>query len=201
MSEYWRCAFVGEGSSDDGLVPVLEQLLVSLRPGDDFDLAPHHWVSPLHRRSVKAKIQELANEPYDLIFIHRDADNAGMEERINECLACRDKRVVPVVPVRMTEAWVLASLWSTPEFRDWASHKGFRLAQVENMSDPKRVLEEYLNRRRPSRMSQNEFARQRSALIREISIEGDIARLNAWRELAKQVEASFARVKTHLAHT
>lgn len=201
MSEYWRCAFVGEGSSDDGLVPVLEQLLVSLRPGDYFDLEPYRWVRPPRDRSVAAKIRALTAEPYELIFVHRDADSAGMKSRVDECLACQDKRVVPVVPVRMTEAWVLADLWSDAEFRAWASREGFRLAQVEGLTDPKRVLENYLNRERSSHMSPSEFACQRSALIRRISIEGDVTTLDAWRELTEQVTASFVRVKNYLAYT
>lgn len=42
MSDWWRCGFVGEGTSDDALVDVLGRLTMSLRPGDDIDVSKHH---------------------------------------------------------------------------------------------------------------------------------------------------------------
>jgi hypothetical protein len=42
-----------------------------------------------------------------LILVHRDADTAGVEQRIKEIRdACSD--CVPVIPVRESEAWLLA---------------------------------------------------------------------------------------------
>ena len=51
----------------------------------------------------------------DIVFVHRDADNDGYERRELEVRqACDEVRpefaVVPVVPVKMTEAWVLHAL-------------------------------------------------------------------------------------------
>lgn len=50
--------------------------------------------------------------PCDLLFIHRDAENAGPAQRLREITEAvitsqTTTPVVPVVPVRMTEAWLL----------------------------------------------------------------------------------------------
>lgn len=201
MREYWRCAFVGEGSSDTRLVPVLERLLVSLRPGDDFTFEEHEWRrESLPGRSVAAKIQALANEPYDLVFAHRDADSAGIEARTAECRKCQDKRVVPVVPVRMTEAWALADLYTEKDFQTWWSGKGLGFDSIEACADPKRLLREYLSRsQRTGLLSQTDFSAKRAEVLKGMSVDGPVRRLEAWKMLCSEVKEAMCRVRPYLA--
>lgn len=200
MSEYWRCAFVGEGSSDERLVPVLERLLVSLRPGDDFAFEKHEWRrGSLPDRSVAAKIRALAAEPYDLVFAHRDADSAGIKVRIAECRECQDERVVPVVPIRMTEAWALADLYAEQDFQAWWSGKRLGFDSIESCADPKSLLREYLSRNRNGLLSPRDFAAKRAEVLKGISVEGPVKRLEAWKMLCQEVEAAMCRVRPYLA--
>lgn len=198
MSEYWQCGFVGEGSSDEGLVPVLERLLMSLRPGDDFAVATHKWVTPQSDRSVKSKIRALKDEPYDIVFAHRDADRAGIEARIAECLACQDERVVPVVPVRMTEAWALADLYTEQDFRDWWSSKGLGFDSIETCADPKELLREYLSRDQAGLLTPSRFAAERAEVLEGISVEGPVQSLEAWKRLCSEVKAAMCRARPYL---
>ncbi|QHO91412.1 hypothetical protein CWT12_08980 [Actinomyces sp. 432] len=200
MTEYWQCAFIGEGTSDNGLAKVLERLLMSMRPGADVNLEPHGWTGR-RPNNAEEKIKALAEEPYDLIFVHRDADNVGIEARIKECRSPGDDRVVPVIPVTMTEAWVLADLWSKEEsFQPWASRQGFRLAGIEDLADPKRTLKEYLNRDRSRFMTVNAFERKRSKLVGQIRIDGDVKHLEAWKRLEKELESAVVRNRQHLSY-
>lgn len=205
MSEYWQCAFIGEGTSDNHLARVLQQLLTYMRPGaevQEFDIFKPRPGS--HPRTVRGKYEAFkdfeeeekkAGLPcYDLIFVHRDADNAGIEARVKECRELGDERVVPVIPVKMTEAWVLAHLWSDANFRDWARRKRLRLGGIEGLADPKRTLEEYLNRGRSRFMTSTEFARKRSQLVGQILADGDVKHLDAWKRLEKELcDAVFRR--------
>jgi len=64
-----------------------------------------------------------------VVFVHRDADNAGVDDRLKEIRdaatqastdakddAITDVPVIPVIPVKETEAWILWALHH-PEFR------------------------------------------------------------------------------------
>lgn len=104
----WYCCLLCEGSSDAALTNVLELLLTRLtsEPASvsarlDLKGSVREKLLALHRNDA---------ELYDLIFIHRDADTAGIEARLKEIRDAEDSvqdatitPVVPVVPVTMTE--------------------------------------------------------------------------------------------------
>lgn len=78
-----------------------------------------------------------------LVFAHRDAENAAYEVRLAEFNGLEDERVVPVIPVRMTEAWLLidptaiAHAVGVPRAKVTVPRPG----ELEALSDPKSVLE------------------------------------------------------------
>ncbi|HHQ4575230.1 TPA: hypothetical protein ACSPZW_001751 [Aeromonas hydrophila] len=103
-----------EGSSDSSLVEHLESLLIECGAtevsGDCPDLSrlpnpPGKVVRDMVNAAIKL------NPIADIIFIHRDADNAGIEDRLNEIVEHTahivDKKIIPIIPNRMTEAWLL----------------------------------------------------------------------------------------------
>jgi hypothetical protein len=199
VSDWWSCGFVGEGTSDDALVDVLGRLTMSLRPGDDIDVSKHHWIERPSDRSVKGKVEALRTEPYDLIFIHRDSDAMGWEPRAKEILGCCDERVVPVIAVRMTEAWAIAHLWSNGEFRGWAKSKGVSLKTIESQADPKRLLREYCSRNLRELIPEAEFGYERARIIKSIDIDGCVSELKAWKKLCEQIKEAMVRVKPYIA--
>ena len=100
---------VAEGSSDQALVPLIEFVL------DEHCSVPHVTTfasdslgGPLRDRVARA----LVLYPCDLLFVHRDADRAQVFERETEIRAAVQEVVgaptaVCMIPVRMTEAWLL----------------------------------------------------------------------------------------------
>ncbi|MBN9656612.1 MAG: hypothetical protein J0H49_00455 [Acidobacteria bacterium] len=85
--------------------------------------------------------------PCDVLFIHRDAEAQPPQLRrteIAQSMAGSAVRHIPVVPVRMTEAWLLAS---ETAIRSAAGNPNGNIAltlpntrNLENLADPKRVL-------------------------------------------------------------
>jgi hypothetical protein len=90
--------------------------------------------------------------PCDLLFVHRDAETASLEDRLNEIKqAVMDtgivndvSTVICVVPVRMTEAWLLFDI---DAIRQAAGNPSgtvplelHRLSDIESLPDPKGVL-------------------------------------------------------------
>ena len=138
MSGYWQCALVCEGRSDEPLAETLQGLMLACRPGDDIAVEVYR-PEKAKDRSVAAKLAAIAaDDVYDLIFVHRDADNAGWEARAEEIRSAGEKRAVPVIPARMTETWALAHLRVEEECRKWLADNASvgRLRALEEVSDP-----------------------------------------------------------------
>lgn len=109
-----RGTLVTEGSSDDDmLIPILEWTFKELK-GRRIRI---RWadlrIPPQVGSSLPAKVTEaLKREPCDILFVHRDEDGQGLEGRWAEIDAAvdavaRTQLHVPVVPVRMSETWLL----------------------------------------------------------------------------------------------
>lgn len=101
---------VSDGSSDASLLhPIrwtLHSLGVRLERGEWADL---RHVTPKPSGTPARVEQALELYPCDLLFVHRDAEADGLEARLAEMQPLFDvtKTMVCVVPVRMTEAWLL----------------------------------------------------------------------------------------------
>ena len=159
MSGYWQCALVCEGRSDEPLAETLQSLMLACRPGDDIAVEVYRPERATDR-SVAAKLAVIAaDDVYDLIFVHRDADSAGWEARAEEIRSAGEKRAVPVIPVRMTETWALAHLWAEEERRKWLADNASigRLRALEEVSDPKKMLRRWASRGRTSLLAGDEL--------------------------------------------
>lgn len=106
-----RYTLVAEGSSDALLVRILDwlwQQCVGLRAtGSFFDPRRLRPAPDSLCERIRAALEHF---PCDVLCVHRDADNRDPEERRREILkAVGDAHgcLVCVVPVRMTEAWLL----------------------------------------------------------------------------------------------
>ncbi len=109
-----RYTLIADGTSDKRMIPILTWLLqenCSKAIAATFaDLA----IVGSTPRSLEAKVRAAMElYPADLLFVHRDAENASREQRLGEIeIASRDyprHPIVPVVPIRMHEAWLLIS--------------------------------------------------------------------------------------------
>ena len=149
-----RYTLVSDGSSDAALLPIITWLL--RENGVGIAIQPVWADLRLLRRPVKRlweKIQ-IARElyPCDLLFIHRDSETQPREQRIDEIhdaatrcgLRAGQAPFICVVPIRMTEAWLL---FSEGAIRHAAGNRSGQqqlalppLTRVEALPDPKQLL-------------------------------------------------------------
>ncbi len=143
-----RYTLVADGTSDRALMPLLRWTL--LRTGTSLPLSGE-WADP---RRLTVRAHKLADRlrlavdlyPCDLLFVHRDAERQEPEMRYAECreaLADLDgpPPMICIVPVRMTEAWLLTDEAAIRRAADNPQGK-VDLAvpvarQLESLPDPK----------------------------------------------------------------
>lgn len=181
-----RFTLVADGASDAVLMPILtwslRQHKVSPVAGQWADLGR------MPRQPNRARLIESVVDlyPCDVLFVHRDAESQSPEARRLEIAGLVTEtsvRHVPVVPVRMTEAWLLfdekAIRWAASNPNGSESLGLPELKRLEELVDPKQVLHEAivrasgLNARRRSRFPVRERARLVTNYI------DDYSRLNA----------------------
>jgi hypothetical protein len=150
-----------DGSSNQVLIPVINWLLRSHLPhiaiqGKWADLRRLHTPPP--KENIPERIRwSLELYPCNLLFIHRDAETETVEKRISEIdAAVRTVKengifvplVIPVVPVRMLEAWFLFDISAIR--RAAGNPPGTqsltlpRFNTLENVPDPKVILHNLL---------------------------------------------------------
>ena len=137
---------VGDGSSDAVLVHPLRWLLGTLT-ADRFDL---RVVDLRHRPSRPRTVVERVDAAFaegtvDLLFVHRDAEAQDPQLRHDEVAAALGGRSgVAVVPVRMTESWLLhdeAAIRTAAERPAGREALALpKLQDVESRPDPKALL-------------------------------------------------------------
>lgn len=103
---------VADGSSDECLMPIIDWTFGQLFPTIEFSGAfATDLPSPRHGlRSRVLTAQKLF--PCNLLFIHRDSENQNPNQRHVEIMQLAgdvNHPIVPIVPIRMTEAWLLTS--------------------------------------------------------------------------------------------
>ena len=157
---------VADGASDRVLLPIITWSLKHL----DTNLVVAQWADfsriPRQKNTVERLKTALELYPCDVLFVHRDAEGQAPDLRRAEIANALNQtpiRHIPVVPVRMTEAWLLSNEMA---IRSAAGNPNgtekLRLPDIgtlENLPDPKNVLHEALarasglNRHRRSRLS------------------------------------------------
>lgn len=114
-----RYTLLADGSSDRALIEIISWLLRQHLPGVAL---VSQWADlgrlPRPPRSLAERIVQSARlHPCDLLFIHRDAEREPRQVRVDQVRrALADAATlrplppaIPVVPVRMTEAWLLSN--------------------------------------------------------------------------------------------
>lgn len=149
---------LSDGSSDSALMPILTWLLQA----NGVQCAIHgQWAELRWLRRPPAALAarlRLAVDlfPCELLFVHRDAEAMPRESRHNEIRSAVAEAFdnvnllpwIPVIPVRMREAWLL---FDEIAIRKAAGNPSGRvplelprLARCEDLPDPKALLEDIL---------------------------------------------------------
>lgn len=196
-----RIVFLREGTCDSGIVPHIEAIAA------DHDLDVAVTDPELDRLpkppglAVEDKLRAVLDVGgvYDLIVVHRDADNQGVAARIDEiaaavCAVSAEVPHVPVVPVRITEAWLLTS---EDELRRVAGNPKGRISldlppvgALERIADPKELLRDTLAKasgvsgRRLDQVRKRFSQHRRQLLDRS----GPVTRLSSWQHFVTGIE-------------
>ena len=180
-----------EGRSDAGLVPHIERLIAEV---GETEVEGESWFYGGRLADKIRKGLEVADGMADLLFVHRDADSRGAPARFGEIAdavaAVRDApRWVGVVPVRMTEAWLILD---EDAIRRAVGRPNGRTplglptpSEAERRAHPKDILASALlaasdaTGRRRERI-QRDFGRLRQRLLTNLPIHGPLTQLTSW---------------------
>jgi hypothetical protein len=199
-----RALLLADGQSDEPLG--LHVARMAARHGCDLDIvAPDlRRLEPPPGHSVSARLEAVFafDEDFDLVIIHRDAEAQSPDARRSEVLeavgAYRvDLPVLPVIPVRMTDAWLLVDEEAIRRVAGRPSGTeplGLpTVGQIEQIPDAKAVLQEALAKASGSsgrrlRRFKRDFGGQRRRLLEGLDHDGPVSGLAAWQELVASVE-------------
>ena len=139
-----RLALLAEGAGDRALLPVLTWTLRALA----LDVSFFEPRFEAKRGELATEIERVSREEApDILFVHRDADREPLEVRRQEIPMIRDG-LVRVVPVRMTEAWLLID---EVAIRKAAGNPNGRvdldlprISRLESLPNPKELLRSLL---------------------------------------------------------
>ena len=141
MNRQLAWSVVADGGTDSLLVPIIQWVVHRLDPGVEI-------LEPEFRKRTGSVAEFLTTYESGamLIFVHRDSENLGLDERRREFETVERQDVVPVVPVRMSESWLL---FDGPAIAKAAGSPSSqvpvpRIAEIENIPDPKHRLDELL---------------------------------------------------------
>jgi hypothetical protein len=197
--------FIGEGSSDAGLIPHLENLCIELGADEVTGTAvDYQRLQENFSRTVEAKLMAAIQlEPSaNLYFIHRDPDTPEASERYREIsdavVACSlGQQWVAVIPVQETEAWILLD---EVAIRKVAGRPGGREplnlprpSRVEAIAQPKEQLKEALVRaanvtgRRLTKF-RADFPIHRLLLLQRLPTGGLLSDVKSWTRMRDDLE-------------
>jgi hypothetical protein len=199
-----RYTLISDGPSDRALLPILTWILrergeVSRIQAEWADL----WRLPqapktLHKRILSA----IDLFPCDLLFIHRDAEKEDPENRYKEIRAALIDATqqgfrtpaVCVVPVRMTEAWLL---FDETAIRLAAGNPNGKnplnmpdLSTIEQIADPKNILFEILHEAsglKGRHLKRFNLAESRIRMTELVSDFSPLRRLTAFQRFEKDI--------------
>ena len=202
---------VGEGSSDDGLIPHLENLCIEQGATEVTGTAPDFARLPDrvgHTVSAKLAAAIQLEPSANLFFLHRDADARNSTPRYEEITAAvvengLESEYVAVVPVQETEAWLLTderAIRRAAYRPNGARPLNLPKPQhIERTANPKEVLRaalvaaSELTGRRLERFKRD-FSIQRRLLVLQLPVGGSLESLPSWRQLRADVRAAIARL-------
>jgi hypothetical protein len=210
-----RALFLGEGTSDNGIVPQIENLAASLSIEIAVTSPDLSRLLKPPGRAIEDKLRAAVEKGgrYDLIIVHRDADRDGRDARLLE-ITNAVRKVTPdtdytaVIPVRMTEAWLLTD---ERELRQVAGNPRGTIclnlpepARVESIPDPKRVLKETLGiasglSGRKLDKFHDRFSQHRRQLLERLDPRGRVELVTSWRCFVTDLELGLKSAAAKLA--
>lgn len=209
-----RALLLVDGSADAPLGRHVEALarrhevrLVVAEPGFD------RMEQPPGRRVIdRLERILLVDDEFDVLIVHRDAERSAPDHRLDEIRAATTScgiawPAIAVIPVRMTEAWLLLD---ESEIRQVAGRPTGRApldlphpVKVEEHPDPKAALQQALAvasglSGRRLREFKRDFPAYRRQLLERLDRSGPVRHLSAWQALERATRDAMLRLReTH----
>jgi hypothetical protein len=141
VSRQLTYVLAADGGTDRALVPIIEWAIHRLDPEVEI-LEPEFRK---RKAPVKLFLQGLETGAM-VVFVHRDGEGAALATRLQEFDGVTRDDVVPVVPIRMTEAWLLidATAIARAADRPDAAVTTPGVNHLEALANPKQALEDLL---------------------------------------------------------
>lgn len=200
--------FVSEGTSDGPLAEIVTSLFMQRGVPVRLSTPDFEYLDKV-KKDVESRLiagAQLVNGSLDLIVVHRDADSVGSAARrkeIEQAATPLDSRfVLPVIPIRMTEAWLLLDEGSIRRVagnpRGRAPLPLPKVHEVERVADPKSLLQQCLleaadhSGRRRDKVAKR-FPQHRRQLLERLDCTGPVTGLSSWQQLVNDIEQVVRR--------
>lgn len=142
-----KFTLLGDGTSDAALVPIIEKIVEEALPDSAFRVEFASNLGAIGSDLSTRIAAVMKRYPCEILLVHRDAENQNMDARLEEIRnASQDLSVaiVSIVPVRMTEAWLLLdrdAIRSASGNPNGSTPLNIpRASQIENIPNPKQLL-------------------------------------------------------------
>jgi hypothetical protein len=201
-----RGLFIADGSSDLPLARHLESLCQSAGSEVEVVDLPADRLPGVGRRVEDRLRAVLGQDPnFDILFVHRDSEARDPSPRFEEVASAAAALNFPgpavaVVPIRMTEAWLLLDEVAIRLVAGSPSGSGALglppTSAVERIADPKGVLREALIaasgvQGRRLKMFKNQFSVHRALLLERLDPHGEVRKLSAWQRLGESIATAI----------
>ncbi|MFJ7997858.1 DUF4276 family protein [Streptomyces sp. NPDC096310] len=189
---YFSLALLTEGASDQWfLSPLIDRQIADMaqRPAVGFDysgVVTGECFTVAPRAVVVREVTELL-QYFDVVMIHHDHNERAKVEAIREHFAADAFRIVGLVPVRETEAWMLADADALRKASPGSDSAWEVPHDVEKIADPKAVLKAALGGRR-------DVERGFDRLGQTVALE-KLAKLPAYRHWLGELSTAMQRLR------
>ena len=181
MSRQLTFSVIADGGTDRLLVPIIQWAIHRLDP--EVDILEPEFTK--RSGSIKDFLSTYTTDVM-LVFVHRDSENMTLSERLKEFESTSGSNVVPVVPVRMSEAWILFNARAISR----AAGSSARMVavpgigEIESSSNPKRHLNGLLIEAAGNPSGRRGKSFRRSLISRRVSVASFISDYSPLEQLA-----------------
>ncbi|KWT92698.1 DUF4276 family protein [Candidatus Magnetominusculus xianensis] len=205
---------LSDGTADRRLIPILTWLLHQHCPDKAVEAKYADFRNMPKQKDLGKKIEmAMVNYPSMILFIHRDAEGDTYDNRVSEIrkdiknisAKYKGRQTVCVVPVRMTEAWLL---FDETAIRLAAGNKNDRvvldlpyLKTIEDKPNLTDVLEKLLivasgnTRGRKLKQFKRDISEKAFKVAENIEDFSPLRKLSAFQHLEEELTAALRKMK------
>jgi hypothetical protein len=206
----YRFTIVGDGPTDRALKPIVNWALLEIPHVASTGFLVDFTVGRGENNDLASRIKRAVRElPCDILLVHRDAEKEPPSQRLDEIgVATKGitSQYVPIVPVRMTEAWLLVNEQAIRHAADNPNGSVRleipRISQLEALPDPKDVCNTLLvtasesnGRRRHKFSRESELAARRCRIAELINDFSPLRSVPAFATFQQLLQTACAGLK------